>query len=179
MTTFHLVRHGQADYDLAESRRLIGGMRDLVPLTELGRGQAAQAAERLAALPLQTIISSPMTRAMETAQIISLRLRLPVTVEFDLHEWLPDLSCSFDTRRFVSLQAEDLRLHSGEWPEGQARPWEPLSRVRQRVQSVLERYAHLEHAAVVAHGMVISALTGKEVSTGEIVDYHLGGAVRR
>ena len=115
-----------------------------------------------------------MTRAMETAQIISLRLGLPLKVEFDLHEWLPDLSCSFDTRRFASLQAEDLRLHKGEWPEGQARPWEPLSLVRQRVQSVLDRYALLEHVAVVAHGMVIFALTGSEVATGEIVDYHLG-----
>jgi len=179
VSAFHLVRHGQADYDLAEDRRLIGGMRDLVPLTELGRRQAAQAAERLADLPLQTIISSPMTRAMETAQIISLRLGLPLTVEFDLHEWLPDLSCSFDTRGFVSLQAEDLRLHGGEWPEGQVRPWEPLSLVRQRVQSVLRKYEHLERAVVVAHGMVIFALTGREVATGEVVDYNLASDDQR
>lgn len=174
MATFHLVRHGQADYDLAEERRLVGGMRDLVPLTALGRRQAAQAAERLVTLPLQAIVASPMTRAMETAQVISLSLGLPVSVEFDLHEWLPDLSCSFDTREFAALQSEDLRLHQGEWPRGQQRPWEPLSLVRRRVRSVLAKYDHLEQAAVVVHGMVIYALTGREVATGEIVAYCLG-----
>jgi broad specificity phosphatase PhoE len=173
MTIFHLVRHGETHYDLAEQRRLIGAMRDLVPLTERGCQQAASAAERLADMPLQAVVTSPMTRAMQTAQVISARLDLPMAVEFDLHEWIPDLSFTYDSAEFVRRQHQDLYLHQGEWPSGGERIWEPLSEVRRRVQAALAKYRKEQQVVVVAHGMVIYALTGKQAEHCEAVSYRL------
>lgn len=174
MTTFLLVRHGQAKYELAEERRLFGGMRDLVPLTELGRTQAKRAAEQLAGRSVQSLITSPMTRAMETAQIIARESGLVIEVEFDLHEWLPDLSCRYDTYSYADKQAQELHDCAGEWPVGQTREWEPLSRVRERAKNVLVKYVHLEQVVVVAHGMLILALTGRQAANGEICEFQLG-----
>ena len=173
MTTLFLVRHGEAQYDLAEQRRLIGGMRDFVPLTACGRQQADQAACQLLGCNINKILSSPMTRAMETAHIISSRLQVPLAVEFDLHEWLPDLRFTYDNTAFVRAQTAEMHKSGGEWPPGVSCSWEPLSRVRERVQTALRKHAGDSPLAVTMHGMVIFALTGQSVGTGQIVEYEL------
>ena len=40
----------------------------------------------------QLIVSSPYTRALQTASIISRAVDIPLQVEMELHEWLPDLN---------------------------------------------------------------------------------------
>lgn len=62
MPQFLLIRHGQADYDLAELRRARGMGRDLVPLTPEGVSEIDRAAERLPVVSL--LPSSPLTRAL-------------------------------------------------------------------------------------------------------------------
>lgn len=173
MSSIFLVRHGEAQYELAEERRLIGGMRDLVPLTARGRAQSELAARELASYGIRKIIASPMTRTMETAHILSSRLLVPLAVEFDLHEWLPDLRCSYDNRAFVSTQTEEMQKHGGEWPIDNPRSWEPLSRVRHRVLAALGKHATEAPLAVAIHGTVIYALTGQHVGNCQIVEYHL------
>lgn len=171
MTTVYFVRHGETQYDLAEQRRLKGGMRDLVPLTVKGREQALAAAEQLRGLPIKQIITSPMTRAMETAHIIARELDQPITVEFDLHEWLPDLSHNYDSSQFSREQSAEMESLGGEWPDGETRPWEPLSRLRERVRGVLTRYQGGESIAVVAHGTLIYAMTGQRIGTGQVIRF--------
>lgn len=74
-----LVRHGETDWNLA--RRIQG--RTEVPLNTTGRAQAAAAAARLAELadeggaPWRGLLSSPLGRAIETAEIIATALGLP------------------------------------------------------------------------------------------------------
>lgn len=65
-----LIRHGQTEWNLM--RRWQG--RAESTLTDLGRAQAARAAEHLAALPFEEIWTSPLSRAHDTAQIIARRL---------------------------------------------------------------------------------------------------------
>ncbi|MGE5654148.1 MAG: histidine phosphatase family protein [Bacillota bacterium] len=173
MTTIYFVRHGETHYDLAEQRRLKGGMRDLVPLTDKGREQALSAAERLRGMPITRIVTSPMTRAMETAHIIAVALGLPMAVEFDLHEWLPDLSHNYDSSRFAREQSAEMECLGGEWPTGETRGWEPLSSVRQRVRSSLIKYQGGEPLVVVAHGTLIYAMTGERISTGHVIKFEL------
>ncbi len=169
MTTIYFVRHGETQYDLAEARKLKGGMRDLVPLTAKGREQALGAAEQLSGLPISRIITSPMTRAMETAHIIAREIGLPLTVEFDLHEWLPDLTHNYDSSQFSRQQSAEMESHGGEWPDGETRSWEPLSHLRERVRGVLARYQGDEPIAVVAHGTLIYAMTGQRIATGQVL----------
>ncbi len=61
----YLVRHGQST---GNERQLFFGVRDY-PLTRLGREQARQAAEKLKEVEFTRCVSSPLSRAWDTALI--------------------------------------------------------------------------------------------------------------
>ena len=67
MTLLYLVRHGETDWNRA---RRIQGSTD-IPLNRTGRGQAATTGALLARREWDGIYSSPLSRAFETAGIIS------------------------------------------------------------------------------------------------------------
>jgi broad specificity phosphatase PhoE len=165
MATVYLVRHGEADYTPIRARRWPGAAADLAPLTRLGVEQAGTAARRLAAVSADRIVSSPMTRALQTAAVIGSHLGLVTEVEFDLREWLPDDTFSWRDHAEVLAAAEDFERCGGEWPAGQRRAWEPLSQVRDRAAAALARQlpptADGQVLIAVCHGMVIRALTGE------------------
>lgn len=175
MAQFILIRHGRADYDLAERRRLKGMGRDLVPLTPEGVTEVERMAASLP--PLSLLLSSPMTRALQTAAILAACQGIPLGVEFDLHEWLPDLTCSYERVEAVTAAHEDLMRCKGEWPPGAPRSWEPRSRVAERVGAVLDRYEQESGSVgvgVVCHGGVIEALTGTSVATACWIEHRYG-----
>jgi broad specificity phosphatase PhoE len=72
------VRHGQSTWNVLDR---LQGHELSPPLTELGREQAAHAAEALAEARATRLLSSPATRAVETAEIIAERLGLTVEIE--------------------------------------------------------------------------------------------------
>lgn len=61
-----LWRHGRTEWNVAGR---VQGQSD-IPLDDVGRGQAREAAARLAALKPYRIVSSDLSRASETAQIL-------------------------------------------------------------------------------------------------------------
>ncbi|PIQ26929.1 histidine phosphatase family protein [bacterium (Candidatus Blackallbacteria) CG17_big_fil_post_rev_8_21_14_2_50_48_46] len=78
-----IIRHGQSQAELEERHE---GRADFL-LTELGRFQARQAAAFIyAKYPLQHVISSPLKRAFETAEIIAKPLALEVHTDARLME---------------------------------------------------------------------------------------------
>ncbi|MBR1771437.1 MAG: histidine phosphatase family protein [Lachnospiraceae bacterium] len=68
----YLMRHGADDPDR------LGGWSPY-GLTDIGRQQASDAAERITNVGIAAIYSSDLPRAKETAEIVATRLRLPVT----------------------------------------------------------------------------------------------------
>ncbi len=114
--------------------RLDGGPRAVVPA---GYEQATAAADLLAQAGASALVSSPFTRTMQTASIVSCRLGLRLQVEFDLHEWIPDESFRWHTLAEVRVFLADLDRCGGEWPPGERRLWEPLSSVRARASAAL------------------------------------------
>jgi broad specificity phosphatase PhoE len=72
---FYFLRHGVTDHNL---RRLIMGQLD-VPLNDLGRQQARAVIPFVRPLGLRAILSSPLSRARETAGIVAAALGLEVT----------------------------------------------------------------------------------------------------
>lgn len=76
MSKIFLVRHGQ---DTDNATGILNGRRD-TELTELGRKQAMQVAEKLRDNDVQIIYASPLKRAYETARIIAERLGIDEVV---------------------------------------------------------------------------------------------------
>ncbi len=72
MTKIYYVRHGQNEDNAAG---LLNGHRDL-PLTDLGREQAMVAAGLLKGKKIDVVYASPLSRAMETAEVIVRELGL-------------------------------------------------------------------------------------------------------
>lgn len=97
MAIFYLIRHGEPDYERIDTSPFYGFGRALAPLSERGILQAEAAAKDSRLKSARFIVSSPYTRALQTAHIISKNTGLEVKVELDLHEWLPDLTNQFST----------------------------------------------------------------------------------
>lgn len=169
MTTFHLIRHGEPDWPLAAGGNLKGAAgwaAHIVPLTETGIRQIEKASESLEAEDYQLVISSPMTRALQSAAIISRRLGIPLHVEFDLHEWICGWRNSLEQ---VNETVAEMLESDGEWPPGETKDWEPLSSVRARVGRVLQTHRSFQRVVVVCHETVIYSLTGQRMGHAESV----------
>jgi probable phosphoglycerate mutase len=82
-TKICVTRHGETDWNVAQ---ILQGWID-VPLNELGRRQAYELADALADSGFSRIVSSPLRRAAETAEIIADAWRLPPPT---LHEGLKE-----------------------------------------------------------------------------------------
>ena len=74
LTTFALIRHGQTDWN---AQRRLQGSSD-IPLNDVGRGQAQDAVATLSGYQWDAIVSSPLSRAAETADLIAAGLGLSV-----------------------------------------------------------------------------------------------------
>lgn len=90
MTRFILVRHGQTEWNRVERFR---GRAD-VPLNEAGLAQAEAAGRRVAAMAARpsAVYSSPLSRAVKTAEAIARPFALPVQalpglLDIDFGEW--------------------------------------------------------------------------------------------
>lgn len=109
MPQIHLIRHGETD----GNRNHYVGRRDLA-LNTIGQAQAEALADRLAGRPIGRIISSPLLRAVQTANPLADRLGLAVEhdaalIEFDfgLLQDLPKADKSLNLRRNHALVPVD------------------------------------------------------------------------
>lgn len=154
------IRHGRADYSIAESRRLSYIEKNFSPLDEesLRDIYALAGDERLGRA--EVIISSPYTRSLQTAEIINRRLRLPLHVEFDLHEWKVDFDGEHVPDWVIVTRYREFQRRQGIAPESGDGKWETAASVRRRVRPVLRKYAHHDEIIVVAHGALIQSMTG-------------------
>ncbi|MET3172482.1 UNVERIFIED_ORG: putative phosphatase [Arthrobacter sp. UYCu721] len=82
LTTFALIRHGQTDWN---AQRRLQGSTD-IPLNDVGRGQAREAVNALSIYEWDAVVSSPLSRAAETADLIAAELGLGV------HRHVPELA---------------------------------------------------------------------------------------
>jgi len=160
--SLHLVRHGQPDWHQVEGPQWRGAANDLAPLTAVGRQQARDAALRLTADGnVDRVLSSPMTRALETAYLIANALDAPVHVDLNLREWLPDESYSWTSADEVAAAYADMVAHDGQRPHDHDLRWEPLDVLRERAMVALGPYLSGGLRVVaVCHQVLIHAVTG-------------------
>jgi len=152
MTTLLLIRHGANDW----VRDRLAGWTPGVHLNDEGREQTAALARRLADWPIEAIVSSPLERAIETAEAVAALHDLPVRIEAGVGEarygeWTGQLLS--DLAKTPEWPVVQFNPSSARFPGG-----ESLLEVQNRVVAALERLrtAHLQGVvAVFAHSDII------------------------
>lgn len=154
MTQLYLIRHGQA---VVNVQPIIGGMKGDTGLTALGVEQAGRLRDRLAAtaeLRPDALLSSPMPRARQTAEIIAPALGLAPEIVDDLQELKPGEA---DGMSFADYQAAYGRfsydLSKPISPGGETWPTF-MDRVSALYAWIADRYAG-QIVVAVCHGWVI------------------------
>lgn len=160
MVNIYLVRHGETDWNLAGR---LQGSTD-IPLNDQGKQSALKTAQYFKAndIAIRCIVTSPLTRARQTAQIIADVLAIPVIEQQALTE-----RCFGEAE---GLTAEERVL---KFPDQDIPGLEDIQVVRQRVWNVLQTLATTnadESIIIVSHGGVINAilsiLSNGEIGTG-------------
>ena len=163
MATVILVRHGRTT---ANATGLLAGRTVGVSLDQTGREQAALAADRLAAVPVVGVVTSPLERCRETAELILARQagtpQAPVEIditECDYGQW--------QGRMLSELATEDL------WPVVQTQPsavvfpgGESMAAMQARSVAAIRRHDaafEAEHGpgavwVAVSHGDIIKSI---------------------
>jgi len=177
MTEFLLMRHGETAWHFPNSKGAKGWGADLAPLTENGISQIKNAIPTIQSWAPELLLTSPTTRTLTSCALITMALRIPFVVEFNLHEWIPDLSFNWKTSKEVEIAQNEMVSLGGEYPEGEIRSWEPLSTVRRRALDVFNNYLTNAKVAVVCHEWVIFSLTGRKLLFAESVDFKYGGSI--
>ena len=151
-----LARHGRTEWNGAARFQ---GKTD-VPLTEEGRTQAGALARRLSSWPLEAVYTSPLSRAVYTAEAIAgahelKPIVLPELREIDFGVWegesIPDLDAKQHTQ-FTRWRADPFFN-----PPPKAETWPELSaRLERAVKIILE--SGCSRVVVVSHGGIMRAI---------------------
>ena len=152
MTRFILVRHACPDYKKVLNMEDKYYSTRFAPLSKKGITDANKLSSNKVLKDSDIIISSPFTRAHETANIISNNTNTDLVIENDLHEWLPDINKIYFNSNYKNLG-----------------PFESFKSIRLRTLKVLKKYLEYDKVIVVSHKLVIFSLINRDT---KMSDYH-------
>jgi broad specificity phosphatase PhoE len=155
--TLLFIRHGQTTWNV---EHILPGQLPGIALNDTGRAQAARLADALALIPISAMISSPLERASETAEIIVQGRGIPLQLEPDLMDT--------NVGRWAGQKFDELAKNDPDWkayvkdptvaPEG----IETFPQVQQRALAAVERWRAKDdigaYPAFVAHADVVKLL---------------------
>lgn len=181
-----LIRHGENDY--VRKGKMAGHIPG-VHLNEKGRKQARALAEALKDVPLKAVYSSPLERAVETAQPIAELHKLKVIQEPNLLETYVGKWQGRSWKALRLTKAWKIVLHAPSrfrFPEGESFP-EAQARIANALEGILRKYnkpkdivAAVFHAdpikLAVAHflGMPLDHFQRLSCDTGSLTALHVG-----
>ena len=171
---FCFVRHGKADYSERDRKIYQGFGVNLAPLSEMGIRQIQNISKDDRLQGADLILSSPYTRALQTAAILSKELNAPIAVETDLHEWLANKAYIYEDNETAEKAYLEYESFHGRYPDDEEKGW--AETIKQRVLNVLKKYSKYKKVIVACHGMMIQATTGSDhPQNGQIIEFHLSG----
>ena len=156
------IRHAEPDYSVLEAAGYTDFGLELAPLTARGRRMAADASRHPLLEQAEILISSSVTRALETASYLVRQRDLPLFVEPLLHEWRVYATGTENFEKARQLFWEN----GGAVPEGSPIAYETAQQMRERFLISMAKYKNLERVAVVAHRMLI-----RQFVPDEQIDY--------
>jgi probable phosphoglycerate mutase len=152
-----LVRHGETEWSLSGQHT---SWTDL-PLTRHGEEQAASLAPLLAGRTFALVLTSPLARALRTAELAGLPGAVP---EPDLHEWDYGAYEGVTTIEIHRTRPDWFLWDDGVPPGPDGHPGESPEEVGRRADRVLARVAPAladGDVVLVAHGHFLRALTAR------------------
>jgi len=171
MTNFFLVRHGETDWNRLGR---IQGATD-IPLNDTGRDQARATGEKMQGRKWDVIVSSPLSRALETASIIASCIGLPEPTP------VPDIV----ERNYGEAEGMTGPELEAFYPDDTPVPGrETREAVKDRVLAAMHSIAAAnkgKNVIIVAHGGVIRALLqsttgqaffGERITNGSVHSFH-------
>lgn len=168
MTKFYLVRHGEPQWSLREQYQLEGSNIDYIPLTEKGIKEAKKVSQDRKLKKAQIIITSPYTRALQTAAILSKEIGIDLRVEFELREWEPKKNAVEGLekpRDVVNLKGEGIVKRKG---------WIETKSLKSRILDVLDNYLEYDAVIVVSHEMIINTLVrSRDIDYCSITEFEI------
>lgn len=171
MTNFFLVRHGETDWNLVGR---IQGATD-IPLNDTGRAQAEATGVKMQGRKWDVIVSSPLSRALETASIIARQIGMPEpTPVADIVE-----RNYGEAEGMTGPELEAFYPNDTPVPGRESRP-DVQARVLAAIHRLAKEYPG-KNVIVVAHGGVIrsvlqsttgSAFFGERIANGSVHSFH-------
>lgn len=150
-----LIRHGQSEADILG---VMEGRADF-PLTSLGKEQAhAMASWMKSQYQLDKIITSPLQRAAQTAEILKMHTGATLSYDDNLMEWQNGLVAGMPYQQAI----EQCPLPDPKYPHTEVYEQESDIQFRMRAETALSKIIHENAAdatiAVVSHNGLIGQL---------------------
>jgi broad specificity phosphatase PhoE len=163
MALIYLVRHGQTEWN--RQRRVMGRL--AIPLSEVGIQQIQRLAASLKSWPIEEVVSSPLVRATESAQIIATALGLP----FEQIEGLTEVGVGkWEGRYWDELDSDPIMKEFDRTPSKTRAPGgENLREVQKRAVRAIEeslRKGTSSRILVVSHADTVRAIIAHYIKIG-------------
>jgi broad specificity phosphatase PhoE len=163
VTHILLIRHGETEWSVSGQHT---GNTD-IPLTDAGRRQGEALGRRLTAWNFTRVLSSPLSRALETCRLAGLGDRAEITE--DLREW--------DYGEYEGRRTADIRQERPGWTvwAGGVPGGETVEEVGRRADRVLEQArAAGGDVALFAHGHMLRVIGARWVELPPAFGARLG-----
>lgn len=160
--TIYVIRHGETDWN---KNQKFQGQTD-IKLNETGREQALALRPVINSLQIESVYSSPLSRALETAQLATQDLKLSIHQDDRLREvnigeaeglTHPEINEKFGEEILLKWRSYDERLLDFRFPQGESKR-QVMCRIRQVFLDIAQN-SNRTSIAVFAHGMVMRAMT--------------------
>lgn len=170
----YMIRHGVPDYMYIDEHSFIGHGNDLAPLDMNYIKDVVEVAKDQRFKEAELIISSPYTRALQTAAIISKENNIDIIVEPDLREWEPDLTYQYKGSDIKDI-AKDYNSCNGIRPIDRKVNWESKKELKERIEKVINKYKKTNNCVIfVFHQTAMQSILGnKKIQPIEIVEYEI------
>ena len=175
---FYIFRHGESTYNVAGR---IQGQTNDSKLTDLGKQQAFEVGKKLVDKGIEIIVTSPLFRAVQTAELVNKSLNKNVVkdnrfteVDVGVVEGLYYL----EAKEKYSEEFEKMHAHGDEYDESCYPGGETRKQVRERVFNGLDDWSKNNNYNIIAissHGIMLSQIlfalgeTKTDIQNGSIL----------
>ena len=152
---FYLFRHGQTNWNLEKRCQ---GHTD-IPLNESGLKQAEELSLKFNQIPLEVIYSSDLKRAIQTAEVLSLKKNIPLLISEHLREFClgsaegqshDDLISSFGVELWENFLSINCEKNDISYPGGESR-YQVLKRTM-KILNTIACESSYEKIGIATHG---------------------------